>query len=92
VSSSGEEVLVALVLSGPWKGSYHQVTAHIEEIEPSEAIKVVSEFLDVFLEDLLGMPPKRKVEFTIAYTWHHPYFQESLSSVRTRIGGAQKED
>jgi hypothetical protein len=42
VSLSGEEVLVELGLSGPRKGSCHQVTAHIEEIEPSEAIKVVS--------------------------------------------------
>jgi hypothetical protein len=65
VSLSGEEVLVELVLSGPRKGSYHQVTAHIEEIEPSEAINVVSEFPDVFLEALLGMPPERKVEFAI---------------------------
>jgi hypothetical protein len=34
VSLSGEEVLVELVLSGPRKGSCHQVTAHIEEIKP----------------------------------------------------------
>jgi hypothetical protein len=65
VSFSGEEVLVELVLSGPRKGSCHQVTAHIEEVEPSEAINVVSEFLDVFLEELLGMPPERKVKFAI---------------------------
>jgi hypothetical protein len=65
VSLSGEEVLVELVLSGPRKGSYHHITTHIEEIEPSEAITVVSEFPDVFLEDLLGMPPERKVEFAI---------------------------
>jgi hypothetical protein len=58
-------VLVELVLSGPRKGSCHQVTAHIEEIKPSEAINVVSEFLDVFLEELPGMPPERKVEFAI---------------------------
>jgi hypothetical protein len=32
VSLSGEEVLLELVLSGPRKGSCHQVTAHIEEI------------------------------------------------------------
>jgi hypothetical protein len=65
VSLSGEEVLVKLVLSGPRKGSCHQVTAHIEEIEPSEAINVVSELPDVFPEELPGMPPKRKVEFAI---------------------------
>jgi hypothetical protein len=65
VSLSGEKVLVELVLSGPRKGSCHQITAHIEEIEPPKAINVVSEFPDVFLEDLLGMPPERKVEFAI---------------------------
>jgi hypothetical protein len=65
VSLSGEEVLVELVLSRPRKGSCQQVIAHIEEIKPSEAINVVSEFLDVFLEELPGMPPERKVEFAI---------------------------
>jgi hypothetical protein len=65
MSLSGEEVLVEWVLSGPRKGSYHQVTSHIEEIKPSEAINVVSEFPDVFLEELPGMPPERKVEFAI---------------------------
>jgi hypothetical protein len=54
-----------LVLSRPRKGSCHQVTTHIEEIEPSEAINVVSEFPDVFLEELAGMPHERKVEFAI---------------------------
>jgi hypothetical protein len=65
VSLSGEEVLVELVLSGPRKGSCHQVTAHIEEIKPSEAINVVSDSPNVFLEELPGMPPERKVEFAI---------------------------
>jgi hypothetical protein len=65
VSLSGEEVLVELVLSGSRKGSCHQVTAHIEEIKSSEAIIVVSDFLDVFPDELPGMPPERKVEFAI---------------------------
>jgi hypothetical protein len=65
VSLSGEEVLVELILFGPNKGSCHQITAHIEEINPPEAIRVVLEFSDVFPEDLLGMPPERKVEFVI---------------------------
>jgi hypothetical protein len=65
VSLSGEEVLVQLILSGPRKGSCHQVTAHIEEINPSEVIDIVSEFPYVFPEELLGMPPERKVEFAI---------------------------
>jgi hypothetical protein len=51
-------------LSRPRKWSCHQVTAHIEEIKPSEAINVVSEFPDVFPEELPGMPPERKVEFS----------------------------
>jgi hypothetical protein len=65
VSISGDELLVELVLSKPRKGSCHQITAHLEKIKPSEAINVVPEFLDVFLEELPGMPPKRKVEFVI---------------------------
>jgi hypothetical protein len=64
VSLSGE-VLVQLILSVPKKGSCHQVTSHIEEINPLEVINVVSEFLDVFPEELPGMPPERKVEFAI---------------------------
>jgi hypothetical protein len=56
---------VEMVLSGPRKGSCHQVTAHIEEIKPSEAINVVSEFPYVFPEELPCMPTKRKVEFAI---------------------------
>jgi hypothetical protein len=65
VSLSGEEVLVELVLSGPRKGSCHQVTANIEEIKPSEVINVVLEFPDMFPEELIVMPPERKVEFAI---------------------------
>jgi hypothetical protein len=65
VSLLGEEVSVELILFGPKKGSCHQITSHIEEIEPPKAIKVVSKFLDVFPDDLLGMPPERKVDFDI---------------------------
>jgi hypothetical protein len=36
-----------------------------KEVDPLEAIKVVSEFLDVFPKDLPSMPPQRKVEFAI---------------------------
>jgi hypothetical protein len=65
VSLSGEKVSVEFVLFVPRKGSCHQITDHIEEVNPPKAIKVVSEFPDVFLEDLPGMPPERKVEFAI---------------------------
>jgi hypothetical protein len=37
----------------------------LRKIEPSEAMNVVSEFPDVFPEELPGMPPERKVEFVI---------------------------
>jgi hypothetical protein len=65
VSLSGEEVSVELILFDPRKGSGHQITSHSEEVNPLEAIRVVSEFSDVFPEDLPGMPPERKVEFAI---------------------------
>jgi hypothetical protein len=65
MSLLGEEVLVELILSGPRKGSCHQIAAHSEAVNPLEVIKVVSEFPNVFLEELPGMPPERKVEFAI---------------------------
>jgi hypothetical protein len=65
VSLSREEVLVELVLSGLRKGSCHQIAAHIEAVSPLEVIKVVLEFLDVFPQELPGMPHERKVEFAI---------------------------
>jgi hypothetical protein len=91
VSLSGEDVLVELVLSRPRKGRCHQVTTHIKEIEPSEAINVVSKFPDVFPKELPGMPPKRKVEFAIELIpGTTPISKRALSSVRTRIGGTQE--
>jgi hypothetical protein len=36
-----------------------------ERSNPIEAIRIVSEFPDVFPEELPGMPPERKVEFAI---------------------------
>jgi hypothetical protein len=55
------EVFVELVLFGPREGNCHQITAHSEAINLLEAIKVVSEFSDVFPKDLPGMPLERKV-------------------------------
>jgi hypothetical protein len=65
VSLLREEVLVELILSKPRKGSCHQIAARSEAVNPLEVIKVVLEFPDVFPEELSGMPPERKVEFTI---------------------------
>jgi hypothetical protein len=61
----GEEVLVELFLFEPRKGSCHQISIHSEEVSPLEVITVVSEFPDVFPEELPGMTHERKVEFSI---------------------------
>jgi hypothetical protein len=65
VSPLGEEVVAELVSPELRKGSCHHMTIDSKETDPLETIKVVSEFPDVFLKDLPGMPPKRKVEFAI---------------------------
>ena len=46
----------------------HQVptrSLHSLEVDPLEAIPVVSEYPDVFPEELPGLPPERAVEFSI---------------------------
>jgi hypothetical protein len=65
VSPLGEEVVAELVSPEPRKGSCHQMAIDSKEPDSLEIIKVVSEFLDVFPEDLPGMPPERKVESAI---------------------------
>jgi hypothetical protein len=65
MSPLGEEVVTELVSPELMKGSCHQMAIDSKEPDPLEIIKVVSEFLDVFPEDLLGMPHERKVEFAI---------------------------
>jgi hypothetical protein len=59
------EVETELVSPKPKKGGCHHMTIDSKEVDTIEAIKVVSEFLDVFPKDLPGMPPERKVEFAI---------------------------
>ena len=41
------------------------VVAHVEASPDLASIPVVCEFLDVFPEDLPGLPPNRDVEFSI---------------------------
>jgi hypothetical protein len=65
MSPLGEEVVTELVPPEPKKGSCYQMAIDSSEADPLEIIKVVSEFLDVFPEDLPGMPPEQKVEFAI---------------------------
>jgi hypothetical protein len=65
VSPLGEEVVTELVSPEPRKRGCHQTTIDSKEADPLAAIKVVSEFPDVFPKDLPGMPPERNVEFAI---------------------------
>jgi hypothetical protein len=65
VSPLGEEVVTELVSPEPRKGGCHHMSIDRKEVDSLETIKVVSEFPDVFLKDLPGMPPERKVEFAI---------------------------
>jgi hypothetical protein len=65
VSPSGKEVVTKLYLPELEEGAYHHLLVDDKESNPIEAIRIVSEFLDVFPEELLGMPPEMKVEFAI---------------------------
>jgi hypothetical protein len=65
VSPLGEEVVAELISPEPRKGSGHQMAIDSKEPNSLEIIKVVSEFPDVFPEDLPGMPLEWKVEFAI---------------------------
>jgi hypothetical protein len=69
------------------------VVAHVEASPDLASIPVVCEFLDVFHEDLLGLPPDRDVEFSIKLepvtapiSWR-PYRMASmeLAEMKTRL-------
>ena len=47
------------------EGACHHLSVDDKEANPIEDIRTVSEFPDVFPEELPGMPPERKVEFAI---------------------------
>jgi hypothetical protein len=65
VSPSGKEVVTKLYLPELEEGACHHLSVDDKESNPIEAIRIVSEFPDVFPEGLPGMPPERKVEFAI---------------------------
>jgi hypothetical protein len=54
------KVILHLPMISHIKASLH----HVVEMK-LEDIHVVRDFLDVFLDDLLGMPPERAIEFKI---------------------------
>jgi hypothetical protein len=62
LSYGQEEVLLSIPVAIPAKPIGRVYEAIIPEIQD---ISVVCEFSDVFLEDLLGLPPERDVEFVI---------------------------
>jgi hypothetical protein len=65
VSPSGKEVVTKLYLPELEEGACHHLLVDNKESNLIEAIRIVSEFPDVFPEELLGMSPERKVEFAI---------------------------
>jgi hypothetical protein len=66
VSPSRKEVVTELFMPD-LEGACHHMSVDGKEANLLEAIRVVSEFPDVFPEDLPGMPPERKVEFAIEF-------------------------
>ena len=70
-ASSGQEVTISSVEPSRY---LHQM-----EARPMDGIRVVSEFLDVFPDDLPGMPPERDIEFSIdLFAWHCSYCKAAL--------------
>jgi hypothetical protein len=65
VSPFGEEIITELIMTNLEEGACHQMSVDGKEANPLEAIKVVSEYPNMFPEELPGMPPERKVEFAI---------------------------
>jgi hypothetical protein len=64
VSPFEKEVVTELFLPD-LEGACHHMFVDGKEANLLEAIRVVLEFPDLFPEDLPGMPPERKVEFSI---------------------------
>jgi hypothetical protein len=64
VSPSRKEVVTKLYLP-ELEGACHHLSVDDKESNPIKAIRIVSEFPDVFPKELPGMPPERKVEFAI---------------------------
>ena len=62
---AGEEMVCNAILPSTHEGQKNQTTLNAAEVTPLEAIRIVSDFLDVFPEELPGTPPERDVEFFI---------------------------
>ena len=63
------------------KGCLYHILRHKDlnsEIPPIESVPVVREFLEVFPNDFLGIPPKREIDFSIALLLDIDPFNSSL--------------
>jgi hypothetical protein len=76
VSPSRKEVVTKLYLPKLEEEACDHLSVDDKEFNPIEAIRIVSEFPDVFPEELPGMPPERKVEFSIEYRVSGPELVE----------------
>jgi hypothetical protein len=65
VSPFRKEVVTKLYLPELEEGVCHYLSVDDKEANPIDDIRIVSEFPNVFPEELPGMPPERKVEFYI---------------------------
>jgi hypothetical protein len=65
VSPIEKEVITKLYMPELEEGACHYLSVDDKEANLIEDIRIVSEFPDVFPEELLGMPPESKVEFAI---------------------------
>jgi hypothetical protein len=65
VSPSEKEVVTELFMPELEKGACHHLCVDGKEANLIEDIRIVSEFPDVFPEELPSMPPEHKVEFAI---------------------------
>jgi hypothetical protein len=65
VSPSGKEVVTELYMPELEEGVCHYLSIDDKEANLIEDIRIVSEFPNMFPEELPGLPPERKVEFAI---------------------------
>jgi hypothetical protein len=65
VFPSREEIVTELIMPNLEEGACHHMFVDGKDANLLEAIRVVLEFPDVFLEGLPSMPPERKVKFAI---------------------------
>jgi hypothetical protein len=68
-----------------------QASIHVIVAKSLDEIPMVHEYLDVFPNDLLGMPPDRAIEFKIelqpgttpVYMWPYPMASNELAEMKT---------